>query len=302
MTPTAGKVGTGWGIHHAMHATGQCCAGAQSKKIHQRLLNKGCLTPAIVKVLRHTIPWYWGSKRRLRRQSSETEMLLTTQCLTILSLIVWTFHQIVDDNAGQVLIKEMFKWSSERHSPNTCMSAWVELRTVTGCVLLASTGCSRIIYTAPIPFIFQLSSKAGCNLIHNGDPFFLPNNAHNIVDDSECYSSAKYRSWPFDRTRFVVSCPASFHSHAEEKSLVKCLFSFCSVRQDLGAPIRLQNVSYVITFAKGIIHAFQSAPRMKATRWARDENQAVSWQIAHRLCMMAKAKAVSFIYLPTRKH
>ena len=53
--------------------------------------------------------------------------------------------------------------------------------------------------------------------------------------------------------RMVVSCPASFHSHAEEKSLVKCLFNFCSVRQDLGAPIRLQNVGYVITFAKGIM-------------------------------------------------
>ena len=58
--------------------------------------------------------------------------------------------------------------------------------------------------------------------------------------------------WVHSRT--VVSCPASFHSHAyaEEKSLVKCL-DLCSVRQDLGAPIRLQNVSYVITFAKGII-------------------------------------------------
>ena len=54
----------------------------------------------------------------------------------------------------------------------------------------------------------------------------------------------------------VVSCPASFHSHAEEKSLVKCLFNFCSVRQDLGAPIRLQNVGYVIRFAKGIIQYF----------------------------------------------
>ena len=31
----------------------------------------------------------------------------------------------------------------------------------------------------------------------------------------------------------VVSCPASFHSHAEEKSLVKCLFNFCSVNYDV---------------------------------------------------------------------
>ena len=31
----------------------------------------------------------------------------------------------------------------------------------------------------------------------------------------------------------LVSCPASFHSHAEEKSLVKCLFNFCSVNYDV---------------------------------------------------------------------
>ena len=31
----------------------------------------------------------------------------------------------------------------------------------------------------------------------------------------------------------VVSCPASFHSHTEEKSLVKCLFNFCSVNYDV---------------------------------------------------------------------
>ena len=30
----------------------------QSKKMHQRLLNKGCLTSSIVKVLRRTIPWH----------------------------------------------------------------------------------------------------------------------------------------------------------------------------------------------------------------------------------------------------
>ena len=28
-------------------------------------------------------------------------------------------------------------------------------------------------------------------------------------------------------------CPASFHSHAKEKSLVKCLFNFCSVNYDV---------------------------------------------------------------------
>ena len=54
----------------------------------------------------------------------------------------------------------------------------------------------------------------------------------------------------------LVSCPASFHSHAEEESLVKCPFNFCSVRQDLGVPIRLQNMNYVITFAKGIMYYF----------------------------------------------
>ena len=31
----------------------------------------------------------------------------------------------------------------------------------------------------------------------------------------------------------IVSRAASFHSHAEEKSLVKCLFNFCSVNYDV---------------------------------------------------------------------
>ena len=87
-----------------------------------------------------------------------------TQCWTILSSIVWTFHQIVDDNASQVLILKGNVQvvdvisSSGGHSPNTCMSAWVELWTVTGCVLLLTLAVKNSVPSHP-RYVHYLARK-----------------------------------------------------------------------------------------------------------------------------------------------
>ena len=68
------------------------------------------------------------------------------------------------------------------------------------------------------------------------------------------------------RALYVVSCPASFHSHAKEKSLVKCLFNFCSVND------------YVMLVVYVVFNVAMCANGLMFARWQVNETDCLSFR------------------------
>ena len=85
--------------------------------------------------------------------------------------------------------------------------------------------------------------------------------------------------------QYLVSCPASFHSHAEEKSLVKCLFNFCSVNYDV--MLVVYDVFNVAICAKDSMFA----------RWQVNEADCLSFR--HHTQTMGYLSTDSLIFIPS---